>query len=178
MYNQKTATAALRGAQNRNSGNYFEQIIEAACTQYLRLGIARIEKTPEPFQVTQQLSGGKFSGYFKSQAQPDFKGCLSGGRTIVFDAKHTDTAKIELSRLTDEQIKALEDYEKLGAFAAVLISFGFRRFALIPYGVFMNAKKENGHKYWTADEAEPWSVRLAGGYVDFLQKGNGKCITK
>lgn len=170
-YDRQAALAALRGHQNKQAGEYLEKLITCACEHYERLAIAKIEKTPEPFRIECSLGRGKFSGHFTEQAQPDFKGVLADGKCIVFDAKHTDTGKIELSRLSERQNETLSAYQKLNACAGVLCSFGFTRFFWLPYTVFVNAKEENGHKYWNVQDAAPYEIFRFCGYIDFLQAG-------
>lgn len=167
-YNKTSAMSSLRGAQNRAEGNAFEKLITTACEYYEEKGIALIEKTPEPFHVTRNLKNGKFEGYFTKKAQPDFKGTIRSGKSIVFDAKATETDRINLSALTDEQVKRLELHRRLGAETAILLCFGFKEFAWIPFEIFMAAKDINGHKHWTIQESRDFAVYLKNGYLDFL----------
>ena len=167
-YNKTSAMSSLRGAQNRAEGSAFEKLITTSCEYYEEKGIALIEKTPEPFRVTRNLKNGKFEGYFIKKAQPDFKGTIRSGKSIVFDAKATETDRINLSALTDEQVKRLELHRRLGAEAAVLLCFGFKEFAWIPFDIFIRAKDINGHKHWTIQESRDFAVYLKNGYLDFL----------
>lgn len=167
-YDHKAALRSLRGAQNRAEGNAFEEYIEKSCKHYSDTAVAFIEKTPEPFQITRALPQGKFEGYFSKKAQPDYKGTLRGGKTIVFDAKATSTEKIELSALTTEQQECLSMHMLLGAEAGVLLCYSFRDFAYIPFETFMRAKELNGHKHWTVEESKAFAVRMKNGYLDFL----------
>lgn len=170
IYDRKAALNAMRGAQNKKSGEIFERMIEEACAVYRSAGIAMIEKTPEPFRVTKRLSDGRFEGHFAAQAQPDFKGTLRGGQSIVFDAKHTDGDRIALSRLSDTQRDDLLCYDSFGAVAGILMGFGTfsQTFAWIPIKIFLDAKNENGHLYWSIKDAAPWEVYLSQGILNFL----------
>lgn len=159
-YNRKSAIASMRGRMNRTEGAEFENLIEASCNFYRARGIAYIEKTPEPFRIERSVGGGKFIGHYEKQAQPDFKGTLKGGKTIVFDAKATITDKLQLSVLSDTQKESLETHSALGAQAFILMGYGFKRFYLMPADIFLSAKEINGHKYWTADEAEKMTRAL------------------
>lgn len=171
-YDQTAARNHLRGKQNRAQGESFEKYIEKACDYYRCEETAFIEKTPEPFKVIKPLGEGKFAGCFRSSAQPDYKGTLYGGTSICFDAKSTSTEKILISALTEEQRESLELHYRLGAEAYVLCCWGFRRFAMIPITIFLDAKTINGHKSWTADEAEMqgFEVFVSGNVLDFLSK--------
>lgn len=167
-YNQKAAIRSLRGAQNRTKGKVFEEYIETACAVYKDKHIAYIEKTPEPMKIIRSIGEGKFIAVFEKSAQPDFKGTLKGGQTICFDAKATDTGKIALSVLSDEQIDSLTEHTLLGAKTGVLVCYSYRTFAFIPFSTFMRAKELNGHKHWTEQEAEPYRVYIHNGFIDFL----------
>ena len=171
-YNRKSAQASMRGKMNRKEGNDFEKMITDACAYYRDRGIADIEKTPEPFKVIGRTnSGGKFIGYFERKAQPDFKGTLKGGKSIVFDAKATTTEKIAVSVLSDEQRKHLLLQQKLGAISGVMIAYSFKHYFFIPIDKFLNAKEINGHAYWTPLEAELVGtyIRHTGTIFDFLE---------
>lgn len=114
---------------------------------YRSAGIALIEKTPEPFRVTRRLSDRRFEGHFASRAQPDFKGTLTGGSAVVFDAKYTDGYRIALSRLSGEQREALLLHQRLGAAAGILAGFGGDgriMGAWIPIDVFWTRKRKTG----------------------------------
>lgn len=169
-YNRKSAQASYRGRMNRKEGGEFEKMIEAACEYYCDKGLADIEKTPEPFAITKSLGKGKFEGHFLHKAQPDFKGTIRGGKSIVFDAKSTITDRIAVSVLSDEQRKHLLLHKKLGAKSGVMMSFSSRYFFFIPITTFLDAKTLNGHAHWTAHEAALHGemVRHTGTILDFL----------
>lgn len=158
------------GYRARIAGETFENMIASACEYYRRLGIAEIEKTPEPFRVTRPAENGKFYGYFEKKAQPDFKGTLKGGRAVVFEAKHTDSDKIEMRRVTDEQAERLTAHQKLGAVAFVVVSFGLSRFFSVPWEVWANIPETFGRKYVKAKDLAPYEVKIKSGVLDFLKK--------
>ena len=90
-----------------------------------------------------------------------FKGVLKGGRMIVFDAKHTDSDRVQYSAITDEQRVCLEHCAAMGAEAGVLVSFGFARCYMIPWDIWRGMKKQYGRKYMLEDEAGPYEVKNA-----------------
>lgn len=176
-YNHQAAMNSLRGRRNKKEGEFFEELIEKACSVYKDKHIANIEKTPEPMKILRRMEEGKFVACFKKSAQPDFKGTLMGGRSICFDAKSTCTGKIPVSALTDEQIDSLTEHTLLGALTGVLCCYDFNTFAFIPFDIFMKAKELNGHKHWTAEEAKEHAVYVKNGWLNFLEGAN-KCTTK
>lgn len=125
-------------AAHRN-GETFEQIINIACSRARALKKAKISKTPEPMHVIcKARRPGRFEAYFEKQAQPDYQGTLAGGRSIVFEAKHTTEKSIRQDRLTEEQMHDLQAHMDMGAVCFVLISFNNEHFYAVPFNYWMN----------------------------------------
>jgi len=154
-----------RGKRSRESGAAFEDLITASCEWYKNSGLAEIDKTPEPMRVLEGKTKGRFTACFLKKAQPDYKGTIQGGRSVVFEAKHTDTGKMEQSRVTQEQAKALEQHNKLGAECFVLLSFGMRDFYRVPWPDWRDMKAVFGHKHVTPEELERYRLELGGNGV-------------
>ncbi len=95
------------GRRSKASGETFERWLSDACEFYLRNGWAHIEKTPEPFHITGKDRNGVVRGYYEKKGQPDYKGVLCDGTGIMFEAKHTDSDRINQNVVTDTQWKAL-----------------------------------------------------------------------
>lgn len=176
-YMDPTATAALknvqrsqRGHQSRQAGAYFENMIEASLRWYEEKGVAAVIKTPEPMKpLGKPNQRGQFLACFTKAAQPDFKGTITGGRSVVFEAKHTENDRIEYGRLTDEQVDQLERHYKLGAAAFVLVSFGLKDFYRIPWPVWRNMKEIYGRKYLKPAELEQYRVQYIAGVIKLLE---------
>lgn len=162
----------LIGSRSRSTGAAFEKLIEVSCEVYKSRGLAYIEKTPEPMRL---ISGadrqGKFTAIYTATAQPDYKGTLSGGRAVVFEAKHTDSDTMKQERVTPAQAEALRIHYELGALCFVLISIKDRYFA-IPWTVWDNMKNVYGRKYITASDVKEYKVKIiankGSAYFDFL----------
>lgn len=153
---------------NNAQGQHFEREILAGCKMYERYGIAKIDKTPEPFKVTKKNpKTGEFIGRFSKHAQPDFQGTLYGGRSIMFEAKRTTKDRITRDVLTDTQMETLEEHNRLGALCGVCICIQ-DDFFFIPWNVWRDMKEMYGRKYLTAADIEEYRVRFDGA-VHFLQ---------
>lgn len=160
----------LRGMQSRVAGEHFEGMIAASLEWYEDKGVACIEKTPEPMRpLSPPNRKGQFLACFVKSAQPDFKGTLTGGRSVVFEAKHTDGDKIEQSRLTDTQVKRLKRHHALGAAAFVLVSFRLQDFYRIPWEVWRDMKEIYGRKHIKQPELEPYRVECIAGVIKLLE---------
>ncbi|MSS90444.1 recombinase [Eisenbergiella tayi] len=158
----------IKGRQSRIAGEHFESMLQASLDFYRDLNLAYIEKTPEPMKPIRPIGAGRFEACYTKSGQPDFKGTLTGGRSIVFEAKHTDGDRIEASRLTEEQIKALETHYQLGAAAFVVVSIGLQDFYRIPWEVWRDMEKIYGHKHIKQTELEPFRVAYMAGVIKVL----------
>lgn len=161
---QERAVQARRaqGQRSRARGVSFEQMIDQACDYYRAKGVADIEKTPEPMQPVKDLGDGKFIAHYTAAAQADYKGFLKGGRAVNFEAKHTDTGRMDQGRVTDDQTERLERAHCYGALAFVLCSFGGADIFRVPWEVWRDMKAHFGHKYITPQEVASYQVRIGG----------------
>ncbi len=168
---EKQARQQWQNAVNNAQGHFFEEYIEAACITYQARQQAEVKKTPEPFRVTTKHKNGTFTGRFTALAQPDFQGTLSGGRSIVFEAKYTTTDRLKRSILTDEQMNALEHHHGLGAVAGVCVGIK-DNFFFIPWEVWWDMKRIYGRQYITAADAEQYRVRFTGAvmFLDYIHE--------
>jgi recombination protein U len=175
MLDQQTARRILQNAANNAQGQAFEEHIKAACELYKTRERAEVDKTPEPFKVTSKERDGRFTGRFTAKAQPDFQGTLSGGRSIVFEAKYTTTDRLKRGILTETQMKILTRHDKLGAVAGVCAGI-VDRFYFVPWDVWRDMKERFGRQYVTAADIEPYRVRFTGAvlFLDYVhERGRG-----
>lgn len=158
----------LIGKRNKINGAMFERLISNSCRYYLENKQAHIEKTPEPFHITGKSKDGIVSGYYEKAGQPDYKGILFGGKGIMFEAKYTDTDKIQQNVVTESQANNLDIYEEFGAICFVLTSLRFEEMYRVPWNVWKNMKTLYGHKYMNEEELEPYKVRWTTEAIFFL----------
>ena len=146
-------TAAEVRARNRKvriEGTKFEKMLLWACLSYRRDGIAEISKIPEARRVVGR-TGNRSSLMIcanAGKAHPDFMGTLApGGKSVVFEAKHTDKDRIQQNAVSEFQDELLTSHQRMGASCYVMVSFQFREFFRIPYDFWKNMKSEVGRKY-------------------------------
>lgn len=176
-YPDPTAATAIanvqrsqRGLSSKRAGEMFENIIGASLLWYENKGVACIEKTPEPMKPLRPPNRqGQFLACYTKAGQPDFKGTLDGGRSVVFEAKHTDSEKIEYGRLTGEQIAKLSKHYELGADVFILVSIGLQDFYKVPWHVWRDMKEIYGRKHIKHPELEPFRVRYISGVLKLLE---------
>lgn len=161
----------IKGLISKRAGEIFEQIIEASLIWYEGQKLACIEKTPEPMKPLRPPNRqGQFLACYTKAGQPDFKGTLAGGRSVVFEAKHTDSDRIKYNRLTDEQIVKLGMHHALGAVAFVLVSFGLQDFYRIPWQVWRDMKAIYGRKYLLKTELGQYRVPYEKGVIKIFKE--------
>ena len=165
---------SIRGRQNRIIGGYFESMIESSLEWYKEQKLAFIEKNSEPMkQLSKPNARGQFLACYTKAAQPDFKGTLIGGGSVVFDAKHTDADRIEYKAVTKEQKDSLDLHESLGALAFILVSFGLQEFYRIPWTVWRDMKAIYGRQYIRRDELSDYKVPTSGTLIKLLHTPKG-----
>lgn len=158
---QKDPKRQWIGAVSKAKGKQFEQRLDASFAYYAQRGYAIIEKTPEPMRPTKALSNGKFIAYFEKKAQPDYKGTLKGGRTVMFEAKFTAADRMEQSRVLQGQADYMERQQSLGARCFVVSGFSSGEVYSIPWEVWSHMKEHFGRKYVTEADLEPYRVYIA-----------------
>lgn len=149
----------ITGRRNKASGETFERWISNACEFYLDKDYAHIEKTPEPFHITGKDQSGTVHGYYEKKGQPDYKGILCDGTGIMFEAKHTDSDRINQNVITDTQWKSLDIYERYGAHCYVMVSLELRNFYRVPWDIWKRMKELFGHKYMNESELQPYKLQ-------------------
>ena len=99
--------------------------------------------------------------HFEKKAQPDYKGTIKGGRTVMFEAKFTAKERMEQDRVEREQGEYLDRHERLGARCYVLAGFGSGEVYRIPWPAWRAMKELFGRKYVTEADLEQYRVHTA-----------------
>lgn len=167
----KNPNMQLMGRINRGIGANFEAQVEDICSIYESKKLAKIEKTPEPMKILKHIEDGRFETVFTKVAQPDFKGTIKGGKTVVFDAKYTEADRITYQVLSDFQRETLLQYKELGAMAFVLVGFSDGAIYRIDIETWESMKENFGRKYLKQEELDEMSLRAKEikGVIDFLR---------
>lgn len=159
------------GLKAKHNGTHFEMAIERACGYYKQMGIAHIQKTPEPMKQIATINArlGHFKAHYVKKAQPDFTGTLKGGKSVVFEAKNTDSTNLPFDRINKQQSLDLDYHEFLGARTFLLISFNLKRFYNVPWEDWKWMQENNGKKSVNEDELSEYHIVMHEGIIDFLQ---------
>ncbi len=151
----------LIGKVAKEKGKRFEARLDTSFEYYRLKGFALIEKTPEPMRPSKSLGNGKFVAYYEKKAQPDYKGTIKGGRTVIFEAKYTSADRMEQSRVLDSQAEYMTRHESLGARCFVLAGFDSGEVYCIPWRVWSAMKEQFGRKYVTEADLDKYRVQRA-----------------
>lgn len=157
-------------------GRQHEMMIEGGCRHYEMTGRASIIKVPEPFRVLKKdRARGIATVQFTARAQPDYIGCLAGGKMIVFEAKHTDTGRMARRAVTPTQATALQKYHDQGAVSAVCVGID-NSFFMVPWPVFADMKGIYGRQYVTAEDIAAYRVKFNGVilFLDYVDARTGR----
>ena len=193
----KNSVRAFKNKKSRAEGKTFEEALERGCSFYLENGTAFIVKVPENRKVVGR-TGGRTSMMLcvnDKKSQPDFVGTLAGGKSIAFEAKHTDKGRIDYIKVTDYQREQLQKHQKFGADCYVAVGFSSdyddngKKYAssfdfngdteavfFIPFNVWENMATLVGHKWFSLNDGRsggvlaPYRVKYS---VDIDEKGNG-----
>lgn len=168
----KNPLRQIQGKINHYLGENFENRITDICKYYEINNLAKIEKTPEPMKILKHIENGHFETIFTKAAQPDFKGCIKGGTTVVFDAKFTEADRITYGALSDYQRETLLNYQKLGAMAFVIVGFSNGKIYKVDIKEWNNMKQNFGRKYILQQELDERLLevpRAKSGIQDFLE---------
>ena len=144
----------ILGKSNRELGKLFEEEVQIICDVYESENLARIEKTPEPMKILKHVDEGRFEAVFEKSAQPDFKGTIKGGRSVVFDAKYTESDRINYAVLKKHQRDILNKYQELGAMAFILVGFGNGKIYKIDIDDWSNMKAKFGRQFILQSELD------------------------
>lgn len=164
--NKKTS-----GSSSRKNGQYFESLIDVTCSYYKQRRIADIQKTPEPMRILEAIDRSKriFKATFEKQAQPDYKGVVKGGKSIIFEAKHTNGKSIAQDRLSHEQVENFKSHHDLGAECFVLVSFEMKNFYKIPWEIWRDMQFIFKKKSVNQSDIKGYEVNYLNGIINFIE---------
>ncbi len=158
----------IRGKKSKALGDQFERLIELSCKRYASRGEAYINKTFPPF-TTIRRQGNQVVGFYNKSGQPDFIGTLKGGRSVVFEAKHTSGTNIPFERIARHQKEALNAHCDLGAEAFILITFKLDDIYKIPIKDWLHLEKTINKKSVNEKDLLEHKLSNNDGLIDFLE---------
>lgn len=161
-------------------GSTLEEFINHTNERYLEMGLALIQKIPTPITPVKidQKNRHITLAYFDKASTVDYIGAVQG-IPVCFDAKECRADTFPLQNVHEHQVQFMEDFEKQGGIAFLLIYYSSReelyymRYRQIKH--FWDRSAEGGRKSIRFEELEPgWFMKFKNGYfipyLDAIQK--------
>lgn len=158
-----------RGKRGKTYGDQFENLIELSCKRYAQQGLAYINKTFPPF-TTIRRQGNQVVGFYNKSGQPDFAGTLKNGRSVVFEAKHTNSTNLPFERVAPHQKQALNAHCDLGAEAFILVAFKLDSIYKIPINDWFELEKTVDKKSLNEKDLAEYKITNKKGLINFLEE--------
>ncbi len=110
-------------ADYANRGSYLEELVQRANAQYLKKGLARIDKFPTPIAPERVTRDGKVYGHYAGKSTVDYIGILKPGVSVCFDCKETSLNRFPLDNIHQHQVEYMKNIHSLGGIAFILVCF-------------------------------------------------------
>ena len=141
-------------------GSTLEELVNRANEQYREKHLALIQKVPTPItpikidKETRHIT----LAYFDQKSTVDYIGAVQG-YPVCFDAKECHTDNFPLQNIHEHQVKFMEEFEKQGGIAFILIMFSHRNeFYYLTYKAmrsFWDRSLSGGRKHFKYEELDP-----------------------
>ena len=138
-------------------GSTLEEFINRTNEKYLENGLALIQKIPTPITPINidKTSHHITLAYFEQKSTVDYIGAVQG-IPVCFDAKECATDTFPLQNIHEHQIRFMEDFEKQGGVAFLIIFYTHRDiFYYLPLRnlkVFWDRSQNGGRKSFRIEE--------------------------
>lgn len=156
-------------------GSGLEEVINLTNEKYRSSGLGLIQKIPTPIKPINIDKDNRHItlAYFEQRSTVDFIGAIQG-YPICFDAKECQSASFPIRNVHEHQILFMEDFEKQGGVAFLIIFFAqdqtyyYMRFREL--SGFWNRAKLGHEKSIKRIELDPSFVIPSNGYyVHYLE---------
>lgn len=129
----------MKDRSHANRGQPFEEFLRFANDRYAQKKIALVDKLPTEFIPIRDRRGKVCGVKVERKSKVDFIGRYKD-YPIAIEAKHTEEDSIRWDRVEDHQADYMDAFtEQPGAIGLVLLSFGLKRFFVIPWAFWQAA---------------------------------------
>lgn len=166
-------------------GSTLEDLVNRTNERYLEKNLALIQKIPTPITPVRIDKEHRHItlAYFEQRSTVDYIGAVQG-IPVCFDAKECNVETFPLQNIHEHQVVFMENFEKQGGIAFLLIYFMSRnevyymRFEEVKS--FWNRAVEGGRKSFRIDELDPrFFVKLKNGcFIPYLDMINMDLILR
>lgn len=154
-------------------GMNLEEDLNFTNQYYLSKDIAVIHKKPTPIQIVkvnypERASAKIVEAYFRTPSTTDYNGIYKG-KYIDFEAKETKTKSFPFSNISMHQINHLENIQKHGGIAFLIIAFtSFNEVYFLDASYMINAYKKGNRKSMKYDVIKSYGHLIKQGYLPRL----------
>lgn len=148
------------------SGRGWEAALRQVHNAYASAGRAIIHKTDPPVRQIRPGKAGKFYGCFSGTGPVDFWGCIKGGRTVAFDAKHCSGKRWPYKGLEPHQARKLRAVHSMGGLAFVALRMAGSTWVL-PWAELdrrwtkVHTKEaKRGEMSVSLDDLKTWAIKM------------------
>ncbi len=140
-------------------GSLLEDLINRSNEVYLEKGLALIQKIPTPITPIKIDKENRHItlAYFDQKSTVDYIGCVQGV-PVCFDAKECTTDTFALQNIHPHQIRFMENFEKQGGVAFLVIYYtGRDEIFYLPFADvkrFWDRKEQGGRKSFRYEELD------------------------
>lgn len=151
-------------------GSLLEDMLNRTNESYRRKGLALIQKVPTPITPVNMNDNKQITlAYFEQKSTVDYIGAVQG-IPVCFDAKESATDTVPLQNIHEHQIDFMNDFERQGGIAFILLMYTNRDelyyVPLCDINRFWKRMKDGGRKSFTYDEVDhSFSVARKGEYL-------------
>ena len=141
-------------------GSTLEDLVNRANEQYRQMHLGLIQKIPTPItpiridKATRHIT----LAYFDQKSTVDYIGVVQS-YPVCFDAKECHTDNFPLQNIHEHQVKFMEEFEKQGGIAFILIMYSHRdTYYYLPCRTmrsFWNRAAAGGRKHFKYEELDP-----------------------
>ena len=155
-------------------GSTLEELVNRTNEQYQEKGLALIQKIPTPITPVRMDKDNRHItlAYFEQRSTVDYIGAVQG-IPVCFDAKECHGSSFPLANVHEHQIVFMEDFERQGGVAFLIIYFGrqnvyyYLRFKDLVK--FWNRSKTGHAKSFKFEELDPdYQIPVKGYYIHYL----------
>ena len=158
-------------------GSALEEIINMTNDKYLSQNLALIQKVPtpiKPIEIDKETRHITLA-YFEKKSAVDYIGAVQG-IPVCFDAKECAKDTFSLQNIHEHQLQFMNDFEKQGGIAFILIYFSkmdtYYYLRLKTLNEYFEKIKHGGVHYIKYDDLEKeYFIKLKSGiYVHYLEQ--------
>ena len=146
------------GMKAKAKGAAFESRIERSFAYYRSKGFAVVAKESEPMRPIKPIGQGRFIACYERKSKPDYSGVIKGGRFVCFEAKYTDTMRMQYSYVQQHQADYMDEVQQYSARCFVLCGFNSGNVYRVPWYIWKNMKELYGRKYVTEEDLSKYEV--------------------